>query len=58
MATVLDEILGSFYERLAASKAIDEETMEKLRILFESKEKLKADDFVAILESATKEVPS
>ncbi len=58
MATVLDDILDSFYERLAASEAIDAATIEALRILFQSGKKLKADDFVAILERAAKETPS
>ena len=53
MATVLDEILESFYERLSESEAIDETTIEELRTLLESGKKLKADDFVAILEDAT-----
>lgn len=53
MATVLDEILESFYERLSESEAIDESTIEELRTLLESGKKLKADDFVAILENAT-----
>ncbi len=57
MARVPDDILDSFYERLAASEAIDAATIEALRILFRSNKKLKADDFVAILESAAKEAP-
>lgn len=57
MARVLDQILDAFYERLDASKQIDAATIEALRILFQSGKKLKADDFVAILESATKEAP-
>lgn len=57
MATVLDEILDAFYERLAASEDIDAATIEKLRVLSQSDKKLKADDFVAILESAAKEAP-
>ncbi len=57
MATVLDEILDAFYERLAASEEIDTATIEKLRVLFQSDKKLEADDFVAILESAAKEAP-
>ncbi len=57
MARVLDDILDSFYERLVASEAIDAATIEALRILFQSNKKLKADDFVAIVESAAKEAP-
>ncbi len=57
MATVLDEILDAFYERLGASEKIDAATIEALGVLFQSGKKLKADDVVAILESAAKEGP-
>lgn len=57
MATVLDQILDAFYERLGESKEIDVATIEALRTLFQSGKKLKADDCVAILQSATKEDP-
>ena len=53
MATVLDEILESFYQKLSESQALDETTVEALRALFESGEKLKADDLVRILSDAT-----
>ncbi len=55
MATVLNEILDSFYERLSESEAINKATIEELRGLFESGKKLKADDFVAIIENPTNE---
>ena len=57
MATILEEILDAFYERLGASEEIDAATIEALRVLFQSGKKLKADDFVVILESAAKEGP-
>ncbi len=57
MATVLDQILDAFYERLGASEQIDAATIAALRVLFHSGKKLKADDFVAILESPTTEAP-
>lgn len=57
MATVLDEILDAFYERLGASEEIDAATTEALRVAFQSGKKLNADDFVTILESAAKETP-
>lgn len=57
MATGLDQILDAFYERLGASEEIDAATIEALRALFQSGMKLNADDFVAILESATMEDP-
>ena len=53
MATVLDEILDSFYRKLSESEAINDTTVEALRALFESGEKLKADDFVRILSDVT-----
>ena len=55
MATVLDEILDSFYKKLSDSQTIDESTVEALRALFESDKKLKADDFVGILSDAKTE---
>ncbi len=57
MATVLGEILDSFYEKLSESDAVDEATIEALRAQFESGKKLKADDFVTILSGVTKEAP-
>lgn len=55
MATVLHEILDSFYKKLSDSQTIDETTVEALRALFESDKKLKADDFVGILSDAKTE---
>ena len=46
MATVQEEILNSFYERLSASKSVGKETVDALRALFKSGEKLKAEDIV------------
>jgi len=51
MATVLEQILDAFYETLDASEEIDAATIEALRTLFQSGKKLKADDFVAMLEN-------
>jgi hypothetical protein len=58
MAKVLNEILDAFYEKLSESDAVDAETAQALRALFESDKKLKADDFVAILSGAAKEPPA
>jgi hypothetical protein len=55
MATIQAEILDSFYERLSASKVVDNPTVEALRKLFESGDKLKAEDLVAILARKTAE---
>lgn len=58
MTTVRDEILESFYAKLAESDAIDDATIKELRVLFSSDKKVKADDFVAVLEkAATEETP-
>ncbi len=53
MATIQAMILDSFYERLSASETVDKATVEALRKLFESGDKLKAEDFVAILAKKT-----
>lgn len=55
VAAVLDEILDSFYAKLSESEVISEDTIGELRELFESGMKLKADDFVSILEKAAEE---
>lgn len=55
MARALDRILDAFYERLNESEEVDAATITALRALFQSGEKLKADDFVAIIERATDE---
>jgi hypothetical protein len=55
MAAVLDEILDSFFAKLSDSEAISDRAVGELRALFESGAKLKADDFVSILEKAAEE---
>jgi hypothetical protein len=55
VAAVLDEILESFYVKLSESEAVSEATVGELRALLESGLKLKADDFVAILEKVAEE---
>ena len=55
MATVQEEILQSFYAKLSKSNAIDKATIDALRAVFGSGKKLKADDFVAILEKKPKD---
>lgn len=56
MASVLGEILESFYRELSESGAVKEDTVSELRTLFTSEKKLKADDFVAIFRNAAQEV--
>src|SRR5271168_2028458 len=53
MATVQEEILSTFYEKLSASESVSKETVDALRALFGSGEKLKPDDFVAVLSKKT-----
>ena len=55
MATVLDEILESFFQKLSEADAVDEATVARLRELFQSRKKLKADDFVAAIEKGAEE---
>jgi hypothetical protein len=55
MAAVLDEILASWYAKFSESEAINQDALEDIRGLFDSGKKLKADDFVAILEKAAEE---
>jgi hypothetical protein len=55
MATIEAEILDSFYAKLSASETVDKATIDALRKRFQSGDKLKADDFVAILAKKTKE---
>ena len=55
MAKLLDEILESFYAKLSESETVNEATVNELRTLFASGNKLKADDFVAILEKTAQE---
>jgi hypothetical protein len=54
MATIQAEILDSFYAKLSTSEAVDTATIDALRELFQSGNKLKADDLVAILEKETR----
>jgi len=49
MATIQAEILDSFYTKLSKSETVDVATIDALRELFQSRGKLKADDFVALL---------
>jgi len=53
MAKVQEHILNAFYERLSESDSVSRETIKAMRALLESGEKLKADDFVAILTKTT-----
>jgi hypothetical protein len=55
MATIQAEILDSFYAKLSKSETVDEAMIDALRDLFQSRGKLKADDFVAILAKETEE---
>jgi len=49
MATVQEEILNVFYQKLSKSGSIDQPTIEALRRALTSTKKLKADEIVAIL---------
>ena len=49
MATIQDEVLRAFHEKLAASGSIDPPTIEALRKVLTFAKKWKADDFVTIL---------
>jgi hypothetical protein len=53
MATVQEDILNAFYEKLSKSASIDAKTVEALRKALASGKKLKAEDFVAILAKNT-----
>ncbi len=55
MASVLKEILDSFYAELEESDALDGKAIEALRNLFDSGKNLKADDFVEILSAEAQE---
>jgi len=55
MATIQTEILDSFYAKLSKSETVDKATVDALRELFQSGNKLKADDFVEILAKKTKD---
>jgi len=49
MPTVQQDILDAFYTKLSKSDSIDPATIDALRRALTSGNKLKADDFVAIL---------
>jgi hypothetical protein len=55
MATIEEQILDSFYPKVAESKEIERRIVDALRALFQSGKKFKADDVVAILSRAGKE---
>jgi hypothetical protein len=55
MATIQTEILDSFYAKLSKSETVDKATVDELRELFQSGNKLKADDIVGILAKKTKD---
>ena len=55
MATIKEEILNSFYAKLSESQEVDKAKIDALRVLFQSGQKLKADDFVAVLAKKSKE---
>jgi hypothetical protein len=55
MATIQAEILDAFYAKLSKSGTVDAATIDALRELFQSGDKLKADDFVAVLTKKTQE---
>lgn len=55
MPTVLEEILESFFEKLSESEEVDTTTLVRLRELFQSEKKLKADDFVTAIAKVAEE---
>ena len=55
MAKVLNEILESFYDKLAESATVSEVAVEELRTLLAAEKRPKAKDFVAIFERAAQE---
>jgi hypothetical protein len=54
MARIQEEILDAFYAKLSSSETAGPAVVEELRKFFASGEKLKADDFVAILSKEKK----
>ena len=54
MARIQEEILDAFYAKLSASETVDHAMVDEIRKLFASGEKLKADDFVAVLSKEKK----
>lgn len=49
MATVREDILNTFFEKLSKMGTLDRVTVEALRKLLEQGKKLRAEDFVAAL---------
>ena len=55
MATVQDDILKAFYEKLGKLDTVDATAVGAIRKVLESGKKLKADDLVTILAKHPKE---
>ena len=55
MATVQDDILKAFYEKLGKLDTVDATAVGAIRKALESGKKLKAEDFVTILAKHPKE---
>ena len=55
MATVQDDILKAFYEKLGKLDTVDATAVGAIRKALESGKKLKAEDFVIILAKHPKE---
>jgi len=53
MATVQEQILMSFFGKLADTDELDEETITALRSLLQSDKKVKAEEVVALLKENT-----
>ena len=58
MPSIQEEILQSFFARLAESDGFDDEKIDSLKALFESKNKPKAVEIVeALKEDSTEDIP-
>lgn len=55
MANMLDDVYEKFCDELSKSDAVTEATIEELRTLLTSGKRLRADDFVSILEKTVDE---
>jgi hypothetical protein len=55
VATVQEDILKAFYDKLAKSPAFDKATVEAVWTLMSSDKKLKANDLVAVLAKDNQE---
>jgi hypothetical protein len=55
MATVQQQILESFFEKLSKLGTLEQTTLTELRTALQSGKKLKADDFVALLTKNPKD---